>query len=119
MEESDGGVSPAGISCAGGDAERVICVFSTLSGGGPESSACKSAAELSDLSREWPDRPAVSGRFGVDAAASKSGGGGPKSCLEVDAANAMASAPYGMPNLANASLDDISFNCSGVGPDLG
>lgn len=64
----------------------------------------------------------VVGKIEVDdpgrATSSKSGGGS-RSCLDALAAKAIASRPYGMPNLAKDSLDDISFNCSGVGPDLG
>lgn len=41
------------------------------------------------------------------------------STLDVLAANAIASCPYGTPNLANDSLDEISLSCSGVGPDFG
>ena len=58
-------------------------------------------------------------RLEVEASASKSGGGGWRSCREVEAANAMASAPYGTPKRARASGDEINLNCSGVGPVLG
>jgi hypothetical protein len=54
----------------------------------------------------------------LPASDSKSGGGS-NSCLDVDAAYAIASAPYGIPNLAKFSLDEISFSCSGVGPAFG
>jgi len=67
-------------------------VVSPLSGA--FSSVWRPAAELSDPSLEWPDGPtAGSETFEVDAAVLKSGGGGPKSCLEVEAAYAIASAP--------------------------
>jgi hypothetical protein len=56
-------------------------------------------------------------RFGVELAASKSGGG--SSCRDVEAANAIASAPYGMPKRANDSRDEMIASCSGVGPDFG
>lgn len=47
------------------------------------------------------------------------GGGIDKSNLLVLAAYATASAPYGTPNLAKLSLEEISNICSGVGPDRG
>ncbi|EIN14484.1 hypothetical protein PUNSTDRAFT_41683 [Punctularia strigosozonata HHB-11173 SS5] len=46
-------------------------------------------------------------------------GGGTRSALDVDAANAMASAPYGTPNRPSDSLLEMSLIWSGVGPDLG
>jgi hypothetical protein len=58
-------------------------------------------------------------RLVIEDAASKSGGGGSRSCREAEAANAMASAPYGTPKRTSASGDDINLNCSGVGPVLG
>ena len=46
-------------------------------------------------------------------------GGGARSTFDCDAAYAIASAPYGTPNLAKVSLDEINLSCSGVGPDFG
>ena len=64
------------------------------------------------------DGPADLGKCVSEAAASKSGGGSCKSCLEDDA-NAIASGPYGTANLANESRDEMTFSCSGVGPAFG
>lgn len=51
---------------------------------------------------------------------SKSGGGTlGSSTLDELAANATACSPYGTPNRWNASRDEISLTCSGVGPVLG
>ena len=46
-------------------------------------------------------------------------GGGSSSALDADAANAIASAPYGFPNRAKLSLLEMSFSWSGVGPPFG
>jgi hypothetical protein len=69
-------------------------------------------ARLCDLSLD-PDADDLPTALSVDS----NSGGGFKSC--VLAANAMASSPYGLPNLENASLLEISLSCSGVGPVLG
>lgn len=59
-------------------------------------------------------------RLSVLVISSNSGGGTPgNSTLLVLAAYAIASSPYGTPNLWNASLLEINLTCSGVGPVLG
>jgi len=62
--------------------------------------------------------PPGPGKCISEAEAWKSGGGS-KSCRDVDAAYAIASAPYGIPKRANASREEISLSCSGVGPAFG
>lgn len=52
------------------------------------------------------------------ATVSKSGGGSERSRRDDDA-KAMASAPYGTPNLVKVSLEEITLSCSAVGPVLG
>jgi hypothetical protein len=54
-----------------------------------------------------------------DLGTSSKSGGGSRSALDVLAANAIASAPYGNPNRAMDSREEINFTCSGVGPDCG
>jgi hypothetical protein len=71
--------------------------------------------------RDGPTKlPLALGTCGVppNCTASKSGGG-LRSCLELEAANAIASGPYGTPNLAMESRLEMSFSCSGVGPAFG
>lgn len=63
-------------------------------------------------------RPSCS-RIPLPLATSSNPGGGSKSILELDAANAMASAPYGLPNRAKLSRLDMSRTWSGVGPFFG
>jgi len=67
------------------------------------------------------DGPCLEGERG-DAASgtteSKSGGGS-RSWRDDEAANAIASGPYGTPNRANDSRDEITLSCSAVGPVLG
>jgi hypothetical protein len=50
---------------------------------------------------------------------SKSGGGTLRSARDVDAANAIACAPYGTPNRPRLSRLEMSRICSGVGPERG
>ncbi len=52
-------------------------------------------------------------------AISSNPGGGSKSILELDAAYAMASAPYGLPNRAKLSRLEMNRTWSAVGPFFG
>lgn len=54
----------------------------------------------------------------VEAAVSKSGGGCIRSSRDEDA-KAIASAPYGTPKRAKASLEEMTFSCSAVRPVFG
>lgn len=99
---------------------RLGDVESRVGPASPRDNASESSISAALLVERSLDGPAAGlGRWVSEPVASNSGGGGSKSCRDADAANAMASAPYGFPNRANVSLDEMSLSWSGVGPALG
>lgn len=108
------GPDPEGPSTSGGECKP--SEDSTIGRDVRDEKESSTPAEL--LSERNLECPSLGKRWLSEPLGASKSGGGCKSCLEADA-YAIASAPYGRPNRANDSLEEIIFTCSGVGPDFG